>query len=704
MANFSRRALLTSATAVAMGAVVSRIPRTGMPGETIGTKPVAATLSTPDPQLSPIKHVVVLMQENRSFDHYFGTLQGVRGFADKSIINRRGTSSAPSGKTIFEQPNGSGTIFPWRMNHDQAGDDWLRAQCAGDVDHGWFDQHDAWNDGFIDDWVDAKDTTRTMGYFTRADIPFHYGLADAYTVCDAYHCSVLGATGPNRTYLWSGSIGADVPGANYLAYDGGDFIGEDLTWSTYAEALQDAGVSWKVYQVRGNNYADNALEYFDTFAHAATSSTLYKRGIQGVDHTSGQDVADAILDAFESDVVDGTLPKVSWLVPNKDYTEHPDASASEGADFVKRVLEALNADEDVFNSTVVILNYDENGGFFDHVPPPVPADDSDDTEYITDSDNNRWPIGLGFRVPLIVVSPWTRGGWVNSEVFDHTSVLQFLEKWTGVECDLISTWRRKVCGDLTSAFDFDNPVYGLPDLPDPAPAGKDVATLPVCNAADNPSEPSSTSLPAQEEGTRQARALPYQPNAYLDTYTVSGSTIHANFNFENTGSQATRAAHFSFYINAYRSDTPSQYTVDADDTTSDYFNIGSGYGSGKYDFTVVGPNRFLRRFKGNASTATGRGARVKSYFADGGSGDLAIWFDLYNDNAAPVTFTLTSNQYRDIDPETVDVAAHSMGSDYFNQVTHADGWYDFTITVSNDSAWSQRFVGHIETGDPSITG
>ena len=178
--------------------------------------------------------------------------------------------------------------------------------------------------------------------------------------------------------------------------------------------------------------------------------------------------------AIKTDVLAGTLPQVSWVVTNQAFSEHPDGAPHDGAYYVNQVLKALNADPDVFNSTLVIIDYDENDGQFDHVPPPVPAPGTTDEFYLEASARHPQPlpVGLGFRVPLLLISPWTRGGWVTSEVSDHTSVIQFLEKWTEALgkpaiCPNISAWRRSVCGDLTGAFDFGHPVFGLPDLPDP---------------------------------------------------------------------------------------------------------------------------------------------------------------------------------------------------------------------------------------------
>jgi phospholipase C len=185
-------------------------------------------------------HIVVLMQENRSFDHYYGTLRGVRGFGDQATIQ------LPGGYSVFNQSKVIGRQYPWAFSAtDPAGgaDPERLAQCNGDLAHSWGDQHTAWNGGKLDSWVVAKLGLRTLGHLRREDIPFHYALADNWTICDAYHCSILSATGPNRTYLWSGTI--DPSGqAGGPAYNGGDESG--LGWQTYAEALQNAGVTWKV--------------------------------------------------------------------------------------------------------------------------------------------------------------------------------------------------------------------------------------------------------------------------------------------------------------------------------------------------------------------------------------------------------------------------------------------------------------------------
>jgi phospholipase C len=635
------------------------------------------------------KHIVILMQENRSFDHYYGTLKGVRGFGDQATILLSG------GNSVFNQPNGSGRQYPWAFDATQPASGATAeelSQCNGDLSHAWSDQHAAWNGGKMDSWVSAKGTSRTLGYLQRNDIPFHFALADNWTICDAYHCSILSATGPNRTYLWSGMI--DPAGqAGGPAYNGGDESG--LKWQTYAEALQDAGVSWKVYQNAADNFGDNGLAYFSQFTSAPAGSPLATQGMGSVPAVDGV-TPDDIAAAIRADVVAGTLPQVSWVVANQGNSEHPYATPGAGAYLIDEVIQALNADPAVFNQTVLFLNYDENDGFFDHVPPPVAPAGTAGEFY--DGTN----IGLGFRVPMTVISPWSRGGWVNSEVFDHTSVLQFLEVWTEAigkpaVCDNISAWRRQVCGDLTSTFDFAKPVWGLPALP----ATTDGPTLAECGPLPNPA-PVSNALPAQEPGVRPARSLPYQPAANLTLFTNStGGSEQVWIEMLNQGAEATKAAHFAIYANEYRSGGPWQYTVEAGGTDSDFFNCGAGYGDGLYDLTVTGPNRFLRRFRGNATT-DGAGLGVTVTYDTAGGPRLTV--ELANSNARPATFTITHNRYKFEKPQTVTVAPGKATSKHVEVSGDTYGWYDITVTSSVDTAWSQRFTGHVENGEDSISG
>ena len=604
----------------------------GVSGLTLGGVLKTAKAATPPPPtgtITDIKHVIILMQENRSFDHYFGTLQGVRGFNDKAGITLSG------GYSVFNQPNGSGRQYPWAFDSTAPASGQtseVLTQCDGSLDHSWATQHTAWNGGKMDSWVAAKGNVRTLGYLTRQDIPYHYALADAYTVCDNYFSSILSATGPNRTYLWGGMI--DPTGANGgPAYDGGAESG--LTWVTYAEELQEAGISWKVYQNAADNFSDNGLAFFNQFANAKSNSTLYKQGMASVPKVTGvtpQDIATAI----KNDVLAGTLPQVSWIVASQDYSEHPDAPPDNGAYFINLVLEALAANMTTFNSTVLILNYDENDGFFDHVPPPSPPAGTAG-EFITVSGTTQ-ALGMGFRVPMVICSPWTRGGIVDSQVYDHTSVIQFLETWTTALgkpaiCSAISAWRRQVSGDLTGAFNFAAPVSGLPtNLP---AATTTINRAGTCDPLPNPA-PSNNSLPVQEAGTRTARALPYQPDANISSFDFDANgQILLWIEMQNVGAVATKAIPLSIYANAYRSGGPWQYTVapysnGSNGAVSDYFNIGSGYGSGEYDLTVVGPNRFLRRFAGNTNNSGQSCDVTSSYVADPTNGALTISFALAN--------------------------------------------------------------------------
>ncbi len=551
MPDLSRRGFLGAAAAVTGAAVV---------GATAAPTAAADTLSSLAQQhgrrgdIRDIKHVMIVMQENRSFDHYFGSLRGVRGFGDRSTI------TLPGGLPVFQQPTtapGSPvttTQFPWRLsqapttaypaNHEPPTSE-VGAQGYGGTSHSWDDQHGAWFGGQMNGWVFAKGGPTTLGYLNRADIPFQYALADAYTIGDAYHCSVLSATGPNRTYLWSGTIDAQQRFSDFVAFNGGDELGKNLLWQSYAETLQRAGVSWKLYQ-GSDNFGDNGLEYFASFAAfdpeqggtPAPGNVLYDNGVATVDEpvTGVTGNADNLANAIRADVLAGTLPQVTWVVTNQAFSEHPDGAPGDGAYFVQGVLDALNADPEVFDSTLVIIDYDENDGQFDHVPPPVAPTGTRDEFFFEPTGGlvqagltQPVPVGLGFRVPLILISPWTRGGWVTSEVSDHTSVIQFLEKWTGALgrpaiCPNISAWRRSVCGDLVDAFDFESPVFGMPKLPAVSVIGD-----PPGGAYNPPA--TSNEMPVQEQGSKRARALPYQPNANLDGFTfgpggaVAGSAV-----------------------------------------------------------------------------------------------------------------------------------------------------------------------------------
>lgn len=674
MTPISRRGFVGLGASVAAGVAV---------GAGTGTSASAAAAATGT--IKDVKHVVILMQENRSFDHYFGRLKGVRGFDDRSGITLSG------GYSVFNQPNLLSRQYPWKLSATAAAggvDSETLAQCNGDLPHSWSSQHSAWNKGRLDNWVAGVGSVRSLGYLDRTDIPLHYALADNYTVCDAYFCSTLSATGPNRTYLWSGKVDS-------ASYDGGDESG--LTWQTYAESLQNAGVSWKVYQNADDNFGDNGCAYFKNFTAAAAGTPLHDRGMASVPAVTGS-TPDDIAAAIKADVLAGTLPQVSWVVANQAFSEHPYAPPGDGAHFVGMVYQALAADPAVLDSTVLFLNYDENDGYFDHVPPPVPPAGTAG-EFL-----NGVPYGFGFRVPMIVVSPWTRGGYVSSEVFEHTSVLRFLETWTTAlgkpaACANISDWRRRVSGDLTGVFDFAHPVNGAVTLP-----ATSVIGINTCAPLPNPA-PTTNAQPVQESGTRPARALPYQPNGYLDHLEFgTGGKILAWFTMANQGTPATRAAHFSIHPNAYRDTTPWQYTVDAQGTASDYFNIGTGYGAGAYDISMVGPNRFLRRFRGDATKA-GKAVEATPRFAtEPGTGKTALWFTLTNTSTAAVTFTITSNHYRTDGPWTYQVAAGGSTQDYFNAVANQGGWYDFTVTVNSDATWSRRFTGHIETGAVSVSG
>ncbi|MBV9797609.1 MAG: hypothetical protein JO039_06135 [Solirubrobacterales bacterium] len=428
--------------------------------------------------LADIDHVVILIQENRSFDHYFGALSGVRGFGDRHARN-----------VFFQRDAAGNTIHPFHIPKG----------CLPDLTHDWVPQHDSWNHGRMDGFLLAHEANdgpaigvETMGYYDRSDLHFYYALADAFTICDRYHCSVLGPTDPNRLMSMSASI--DPAGTR-----GGPLLQTNLTgrsglfsWTTMPEHLSARGVSWRVFTSPRGGVVDNVLTYFKQFS---TASKLAKLGLKP-----------QFPDDFMWDVAHGQLPHVSWVLTGVFDTEHPDFSTPAAGEKVARmILEALVSHPKVWARTALFITWDENGGFFDHVAPPTPPPGTPD-EYLTVStlpavaNGIRGPIGLGFRVPMLVVSPYSRGGLVCSEVFDHTSTLRFLETRFGVRVPNLSAWRRRITGDLTSAFNFAAiPRYGKPSLPMPSPSAG-TACLP---STATPLAATAGPFPRQEHGRRR---------------------------------------------------------------------------------------------------------------------------------------------------------------------------------------------------------
>jgi phospholipase C len=658
--------------------------------------------------IEDVEHIIILTQENRSFDHYFGTMRGVRGFGDPRAV------TLPSGKSVWRQPNGSGgELLPFRPPVASMG-----ATFLPDPPHGWNDTHAAWNGGRHDQWVPNKGVT-TMTHNTRSDIPYHFALADAFTICDAYHCSVMGPTDPNRYHIWTGWVGNNGAGGGPVITNAE--AGYD--WSTFPELMEQAGISWKVYQDIGvgltaagfwgwtgdkpyiGNYGDNSLLYFHQYQNAAPNTPLADKAKTGTDILAQSMDPVRLLDVFRQDVRLGKLPQVSYIVAPEAYTEHPNWAPNFGAWYISQFIDILVSNPDVFSKTVLFLHYDEEGGFFDHqVPPTPPQSRASGLSTVStvneifpgDASHPSAPYGLGMRVPMIVISPWSKGGWVNSQVFDHTSLIRFIEKRFSsnllVETN-ITPWRRAVAGDLTSAFDFQNP-NSLEELRLPGTSGYKPATLSIYQDF-NVRPPANQALPKQEPGVRPARALPYSLNAH-GVLQLSDSAFLIDF--ANTG-KATAV----FQVRSGSdSHIPRTYTVEPGRSLSDTWLLGS-IGVANCDLSVYGPNGFFREFIGSVAGLRNAQLEVHVYY---NNDDNGIALAIVNPSLQAANVTIL-DQYTG---KSVALAINAGRSDsrYFS-LSRLSGWYDLSITVATDPSIKYRFAGHVETGkdstsDPALGG
>ncbi|SIQ94434.1 phospholipase C [Chryseobacterium sp. RU37D] len=734
------------------------------------------------------EHVVILMQENRSFDHAFGALKGVRGFLDQRTFIK------PDGHSAFFQKGDSGKYAaPARLNLRNTKSTWMSS-----LPHSWDNQQKALNKGKYDQWLQAKasgnkdykEIPLTLGYYNREDLPFYYQLADAFTIFDQYFCSSLTGTNPNRLFHWSGTIREQQNGkvkANVynenIDYD----KNHQARWKSFPEILEENNVSWKIYQneiclpkgMSGeqeawlSNFSDNPIEWFskfnvkfskgyyqnipniisnlkkeieknpgqkerlekmiaeleedkikyhpDNFAKLSRfEKNLHERAFTnnsndpdfwnleiGQDENGERLVVPKgdVLFQFRKDVENKNLPLISWLVAPEHFSDHP-SSPWYGAWYISEVLNILTKDPEIWKKTIFIINYDENDGYFDHVlpfPPPMnPSQPVDfngkegveyvnkDQEYMNSSNLKDYEkiegtVGLGYRVPMIIASPWTKGGFVNSEVSDHTSVLQFLEKFIhkkinkNVTVDHISAWRRAICGDLTSAFNSSSVKIPHMDYLNQKNYTKTINSAknkPVPNLKwYSENELNNNLLEIQERGLKPSNPLPYDYYVNLLIGKISMVNlkeravpliVYDRTKFNND------SFHFSYALYSKQ-------------------ELSHVVKPGKYDYEVFGPNGFYRHFKGENDPLT------EIWMIKTPSKNLVEITFRRNKKENTNTRITLENLY---EKKNTEISLKTFQEKIIVDLNKMKGWYDLKIHSGNN-LW--HFAGRLENGKTSVS-
>lgn len=737
------------------------------------------------------EHIVFLMQENRSFDHMFGKMKGVRGFNDPH------PHIQPDGNKVWLQKDNQGyTYAPFHVDINKTKITW-----QGGLPHSWNDQVAARNGGRYDKWLPAK-APMTLSHYDRNDIPFYYDLADAFTVCDQHFCSALAGTTPNRLFFFTGTIRGEKSENKVAVVNNSQAESHDdvfVDWPTFQETLEDHGVDWRIYQnelwtsklPEGEiddwlgNYGDNPIEYVSRH-NVKLSAYFRKNGDHSVKpalpaaavqakyeqlsqkeknlidkafqtNISEKDYLDLapftftndqgnpetinipkgdIFHQFRKDVDEGKLPTVSWLVAPQRFSDHT-SSPLYGTWYVSEALDILTKNPEVWKKTIFVVTYDENDGYFDHQPPfvvPNPDDKSsgkvsEGINYATDFESRKGsPIGLGYRVPMVIASPWSKGGFVNSQVFDHTSSLMFMEQWlskkTGknIKSNNISDWRRTIAGNLTSVF---RPYEGE-NIKSPEALKRNIVVTDIGNAKNKPaqmnpialnnldiakinkfnafSDQSSIHATRQEKGTKPSCALPYQllvdanlVDQEIELIFKSERTPFGN-KIENVGAPFNMST-----IVAFKGVIGKNwaYAVKAGDKVIDKINIDD-FDSGVYDFHIAGPNGFYRHFKG-----------------DKNNGQIAV--NARYEQSGLITKKLTGNlifAVENLGPNVIniEIVDHKFGmankkvslkskttTNILLNVSKSANWYDFSLVETGNLVFMHRYAGKIETGEITTT-
>lgn len=708
MPHFSRRQLLQAA---AIGSAFSLLPASIR-------KALAIPANNRTGTIKDVEHVVILMQENRAFDHYFGTLPGVRGFSDRITI------PLPEGRHIWQQQGTDRLVLPYHLDSKRG-----NAQRVDGTPHSWVDEQSAWDNGRMNAWPTYK-TPTSMGYYRRHELPFQFALAETFTLCDAYHCSIHAGTNTNRLFHWTGTNGPSAANVAVVVneWDSPGPVDAGYDWKTYPERLEASGVSWKVYQFLPDNFTDNPLAGFRQYRAASVkvgnpaqppkdftafvpyrdelndSAPLYKGNGNTLPATDGNDL-EAMLAGFRADVQQGKLPQVSWIIAPAAYSEHPGPSSPvQGGWFTQEILNALTDNPEVWSKTVLLVNYDENDGFFDHMPSPsAPSLREDGSfagkstvpfeteifQHVAPPGSQEQPppdgrtYGPGPRVPMLILSPWSRGGWVNSQVFDHTSVLQFLEKRFQVHEPNISAWRRAVCGDLTSAFNFVDPNgETLPKLPVTTRHSADSLRLRQEQLPQVPlPPPGSQQLAHQQRLARPSRALPYQLHVEAG---ADPEQKRLTLNLLNTGEQG---AVFHVYDQRHLEQIPRRYTVEAGKALSDDWQTAD-----EYHLWLLGPNGFHRELRGTLQRPQPEVRLVPH--------DDSLELAINNPGDQAVTVTIARCPYTQNGPWRIELPPGESHRQTFDALP-SGGWYDLVLESAH--GWQRRLAGRLETGRDSVS-
>lgn len=798
------------------------------------------------------EHIVILMQENRSFDHAFGKLKGVRGFGDPRAIR------LPNKNKVWLQSNNKGeTYAPFRYDIKNTKVTWMAS-----LPHSWENMVDARNEGKQDGWLEAKksgnpaykDMPLTMGFYDREDLPFYYDLADAFTICDHNFCSSLTGTTANRHYLWSGTLrDPEYRKSKANVHNGDVTYNRWARWKTFPERLEENEISWAVYQnelsmpcgfegEEGSwlaNFTNNNLEWFeqygvryaegfqnylsrviDTFpdrikemetelAGLEKDSEEYKALTEKLEKAK-EHLKDAhenkekwnreifeelsefeknihnkaflcntgdpdyhtletlkyndngteremqvpkgdVLYQFRKDVDEGKLPAVSWVVAPGKFSDHP-GYPWYGAWYISEVMSILTKNPEVWKKTIFIINYDENDGYFDHIPPFVPPETGNPETGKASNNMDNWlefanlademerhngnmekirtgPVGLGFRVPMLVVSPWSRGGYVNSQVFDQTSTIQLIEKVMGKKAKKelketnLSEWRRMVCGDLSSAF---RPYHGEEmKFPDPVERDKFVATIHQAQFKDlpegyknltqeeqrqiNENPKASPYMPKQEPGIKDSNALPYHLIAD-GSFDKKNKSFHLNLEARDFvfGKKSNGAPYIVYAPGKYRKAGSEEfhdvrtwnYAVAPGDRLEDSFPLDH-FGDPGYHLRVYGPNGFYREFAGNDQDPDIEiRCDYESELRNPSklTGNLQI--HLHNKTGKNQTITFTDLAYGG-DPIvlTAEPGKQSMVKD----LSASHRWYDLEIKVKDFPDFRHHYAGRVENGEDGKT-